>query len=125
MVLITNVRIYLKVRGAGGLFSGVYYWEFKAKEEGEIGVQIDMVVEYGNGIYDIVEYKFYNREYELTKEYAETMMNKMVMFRKYGLKRTQKWELKMVFLTSYGLVKNAAYNSLNISGELTIDDLLS
>jgi hypothetical protein len=31
----------------------------------------------------------------------------------------------MVFLTTYGLVKNAAYNSLNISGELGIDDLLS
>jgi len=49
------------------------------------------------------------------------MINKMVVFIKYGLKRTQKGELKMVFLTSYGLVKNTAYNSLNISGELTID----
>jgi len=52
------------------------------------------------------------------------MENKMLMFRKYGLKRTQKGELKMVFLTTYGLVRNAAYNSLNISAELTIDDLL-
>jgi len=124
MVVITNVRTYLKARGAGGLFSGVYYWESKAKEEGESGAQIDMVVEYGNGIYDIVECKFYNQEYELTKEYAKTMMNKMVMFRKYGLKRTQKGELKMVFLTTYGLARNAAYNSLNIAGELTIDALL-
>jgi hypothetical protein len=49
----------------------------------------------------------------------------MVMFRKHGLKRTQKGELKMVFLTSYGLARNAAYNSLNISGELTIDDLIN
>ena len=125
MVVITNVRTYLKARGAGGLLTGVYYWETKAKEEGETGAQIDMVVEYGNGIYDIVECKFYNKEYEISKEYAQTMINKMVMFRKHGLKRTQKGELKMVFLTSYGLVKNAAYNSLNISGELTIDDLLS
>jgi hypothetical protein len=49
----------------------------------------------------------------------------MVMFRKHGLKRTQKGELKMVFLTSYGLARNAAYNSLNISGELMIDDLIN
>jgi len=80
---------------------------------------------YGNGIYDIVECKFYNKEYEISKEYANNMLNKMRMFRKYGLKRTQKGELKMVFLTSYGLARNSAYNSLNISGELTIDDLLS
>ena len=125
MIVITNVRTYLNARGAGGLFSGVYYWESKAKEEGEIGAQIDMVVEYGNGIYDIVECKFYNKEYEISKEYADNMKNKIIMFRKHGLKRTQKGELKMVFLTTYGLVRNAAYNSLNISGELTIDDLFS
>jgi hypothetical protein len=124
MVVITNVKTYLNARGAGGLFSGVYYWESKAKTEDEIGAQIDMVVEYGNGIYDIVECKFYNQEYDISKEYAQNMKNKMVMFRKYGLKRTQKGELKMVFLTTYGLVRNSAYNSLNISGELTIDDLL-
>jgi hypothetical protein len=63
-------------------------------------------------------------EYEISKEYAYNMKNKMVMFRKHGLKRTQKGELKMVFLTTYGLVRNSAYNALNISGELTIDDLL-
>ncbi len=124
MVAITNVQTYLNARGAGGLFSGVYYWESKAKEEGETGAQIDMVVEYGNGIYDIVECKFYNKEYEISKEYANTMKNKMQMFRKYGLKRTQKGELKMVFLTTYGLARNAGYHSLNISGELLIDDLL-
>ena len=124
MVVITNVRTYLKARGAGGLFSGVYYWEHRAKEENETGTQVDMVVEYGNGIYDIVECKFYNKEYEITKEYAKNMQNKMLMFRKYGLKRTQKGELKMVFLTTYGLVRNKAFNSLNISGELTIDDLM-
>ncbi|NEW60934.1 AAA family ATPase [Sulfurovum sp. bin170] len=123
-VVITNVHSYLKARGAGGLFSGVYYWEYRAKEEDERGTQIDMVVEYGNGIYDIVECKYYNREYEITKDYAEVMRNKMVMFRKYGLKRTQKGELKMVFLTTYGLKKNSASNSLNIAGELTLDDLL-
>ena len=48
----------------------------------------------------------------------------MLMFRKHGLKRTQKGELKMVFLTTYGLVKNAGFHSLNISGELSIDDLI-
>ena len=83
-----------------------------------------MVVEYGNGIYDIVECKFYNSEYEISQEYAQNMKNKMLMFRKYGLKRTQKGELKMVFLTTYGLARNQAFHALNISGELTIDDLL-
>jgi hypothetical protein len=29
-------------------------------------------------------------EYEISKEYAYNMKNKMVMFRKHGLKRTQK-----------------------------------
>jgi len=123
MVAITNVRTYLDARGAGGVFNGVYYWEYRATDESEEGTQIDMVVEYGNGIYDIVECKFYNKEYEISKKYADNIRNKIAMFRKYGLKKSQKAELKMVFLTTYGVKRNAVFNSLNISAELIIDDL--
>ncbi|MBD3808507.1 MAG: hypothetical protein IE880_07315 [Epsilonproteobacteria bacterium] len=52
------------------------------------------------------------------------MKHKVAMFKEHGLKKSQKAELKMVFLTTYGVKRNATFNSLNIAAELTIDDLL-
>ncbi|HHH54199.1 MAG TPA: hypothetical protein ENK91_11105 [Bacteroidetes bacterium] len=122
MVSMINIPLYLKARGRSDFYSGVYYWQQEPKEEGERGAQIDMVVNYGNGIFDIVECKYYSDEYVITKEYAENLKNKMAMFRKYGLSRKRS-ELRLVFLTTYGLKPNAQFHNLNV-GSMVLDDLL-
>ena len=66
MVIITNIELYLRVRGLQGVFSGVYHWNHIAKDEDEQGTQIDLVVSYGNSMFDIVECKYYNDEYTIS-----------------------------------------------------------
>jgi len=122
MVVMTNIELYLRVRGLGGVFRGVSHWSHIAKNEEEQGAQIDMVVNYGNNIFDIVECKYYNDEYVISKEYAKRLKNKLAMFREYGLNSKQRAELRLVFVTSYGLKMNEAVHSLNIS-RVGLDDL--
>ena len=122
MVIITNIELYLRVRGLQGVFSGVYHWSYIAKDEDEQGTQIDLVVSYGNSMFDIVECKYYNDEYTISKEYGNNLKNKLKIFRKYGLNSKQKAELRLVLLTSYGVKMNIEAHALNIS-RVVLDEL--
>lgn len=72
-----------------------------------------MVVSYTDGLYDIVECKYYNKEFTITKSYEENLKHKLEMFKKYALTK-KKYELRLVFLTVYGVKMNAVSNGLNI-----------
>ena len=122
IVAMINIELYLKARGSLGFFSGVYHWQHIAKNDEEQGAEIDMVVNYGNSIFDIVECKYYSDEYLISKEYANRLKNKLKMFRAYGVKSKQKAELRLVFLSSYGVKMNAEAHSLNVSNIL-LDEL--
>jgi len=123
IVSMINIELYLKARGRSDFFSGVYYWKHSAKNEDEKGTQIDMVVNYGNKIFDIVECKYYNDEYVISSEYGKNLKNKLAMFRKYGLGTKQKGQLSLVFLTSYGVKLNAVAHGLNFKS-IVLDDLI-
>ncbi len=65
---------------------------------------IDILIEYTNNVYEIVECKFYNNdEFEITDKYKKNILNKINIFSKYGTKG--KFELKFAMLTSYGCKK--------------------
>jgi hypothetical protein len=122
IVAMINIQLYLKARGRSSFYSGVYHWQRRAESKDEIGTQIDMVINYGNGIFDIVECKYYSDEYIISKEYATKLKNKISMFRKYGVGQ-KKSELRLVFLTSYGVKNNAQFHSLNVDS-VVLDELL-
>ena len=121
-VAITNIELYLKVRGLQGIFSGVSHWQHIAKNQNEKGTQIDMIINYGDIMFDIVECKYYNDEYIISKEYGLNLKNKLKMFRKYGIGSKQKAELRLVFLTPYGVKMNAEAHGLNITN-IVLDEL--
>lgn len=121
-VCLTNIEAYLCARSTKGLAKSYGYWAAKASELEDTGAQIDILVEYQNDVYDIVECKFYNSEFEITKKYKEDVLNKIEQFKKH-ISSTKKYDIKLVFLTSYGCKKNQHYNALNISADLTIEDL--
>lgn len=123
-VCLINIHLYLKARGMQGIVLGAYYWNYKDEENMGNGVQIDIVVEYQNGIYDIVECKYYSDEYIITANYAKKLKNKMIQFRKHGLKGRKKSELKLIMLTSDGSKINQHYNSLNISHDIKLSDIV-
>jgi len=123
-VIISNMNLYLKARGMSGTTAKYGYWNTDAKASGEIGAQIDMVVDYGNSQYDIVECKYYKDLFEISKKYKEELENKLLMFRRYGLRNKKSAELRLVFVTSEGVKANSHYHSLNIES-IEIEDLIS
>ncbi len=124
-VLMINLPIYLKARGIQGVVKGAYYWNYKDSTNSGNGAQVDLVVEYANGIYDIIECKYYNDEFQISADYAKKLKNKLVQFRTHGLNGRKKSELKLVMLTTYGCKKNREYNGLNISADITLEDLIN
>jgi len=125
-VMMINIELYLQKRGLSALYKNVTYWQYIANPdmEDDKGAQIDMVIEYENNIYDIVECKYYNDEFTITKEYADNLRNKVAKFKEYGIKQKTRYDLKLVMLTTYGTKKNSYFNALNISSDITLSDLL-
>jgi len=116
-----NIDLYLQTRMTKGLAKSYGYWSFAGNDE-NAGAQIDFIVEYENSVYDIVECKFTNSEFIITKEVKENLLHKIEMFKKYALKG--KYDIKLILLTSYGCEKNSHYNSLNIAGNIRLHDML-
>lgn len=116
---------YLHARGIAGVGALAYYWNYKPDAgQDESGTQIDLVVERENNTYDIVECKYYNAEFEITKTYADNIRNKVETFKRHGM-RGKQFDIKVVILTTYGTKMNKHYNALGISKNMTIGDLFS
>jgi hypothetical protein len=120
VLCLVNIDLYLKARMTKGFAKSYGYWNFTGNDE-DGGAQIDFIVEYENSVYDIVECKFYNKEFTISKEYKSNILHKIDMFKKYALKG--KYDTKLVMLTSYGCEKNSHYNALNISGNIKLNEL--
>jgi hypothetical protein len=124
LISIINIDAYLKIRGLSGVYKSVRYWRYIPQNSDEKGAQIDMLVEYKNNLYDIVECKFLNREFIIDNQEAEKIKNRVEMFKKYGIKSKSKYDIKLILLTSYGAKINRYYNSLNIADSIRLDELI-
>ena len=124
-VCIANIELYLKQRGLAAALKSVGYWNYQADSEIEDdrGAQIDILIEYTNNTYDIVECKYYNSEFSIDKEYANNLLNKKSKFIEHAI-RHKKYDLKMVMLTTYGTKINQYYNQVNISQNVTLEDII-
>jgi len=124
IVLINNIELFLDYRGLSGIFKNIGYWHYIAKNDDEKGAQIDIVVEYQNNIYDIIECKYYDNEIILSKDDVDNINNKIEKFKQYGIRVKNRYDLKFNFITTYGCKINSAYNNLNIANDITLDILL-
>jgi len=123
-IIFSNIELYLHARSSKAHYQSVHYWEYRAKKSEESGTQIDMVVEYKNGLFDIVECKYYSDEFVITKSYEKNLRNKLKQFRAYALSKQTKSELKLVMLTSFGCKKNSYYHGLNVADNIMLNDLM-
>ena len=123
-VILSNMHLYLKAKGMSGTHATYGYWSSVARDKGESGVQIDIVVDYGNNQFDIVECKYYEGEFEITKKYKENLENKLLMFRKYGIQKKSRAELRLVFVTAEGVKPNNNFHQLNVES-IVLGDLIS
>ena len=126
IICLTNIELYLNARGLSATFKNASYWSYKNTDKsikGDKGAQIDILIEYENDMYDIVECKYYNKQFEISTDYKKNLQNKKDMFIKYGIKK-KKFDLKLIMLTTYGTLKNSSYNDLPVFKDITLDELL-
>lgn len=82
------------------------------------GAQIDLVIDRGDKTINLCEMKFTDKEFVITAEYAQRLLNRRETFRAVtGTKKT----LQLTMVTAAGLVHNAGWQQ--VQNEVTGDDL--
>ncbi len=107
-----------KALGINGIITNEYTWQYKGCTN-EQGVQIDLVIDRTDNCINLLELKFYNQPYQITKSYAEQLRQKVSVFR--NKTRTKK-NIFITFLTPFGVINNKYYLSI-VTNQLTIEDL--
>ncbi len=121
VLCISNIHLYLQARGIKQHIKHMGYWSYIAQNKAEKGAQIDILIEYENHTYDIVECKYYNKEFTINKDYADNLENKIDKFKETI--KTKKYDLKLVMLSAYG-TKDNAYSKGLVNQDITLSDIL-
>lgn len=108
--------------GISGILSNVYAWScrpFTDRNGTEWkGAQIDLIIDRSDHVMNLCEMKYTQGEYVIEKDYAQTLRDRMELFRR--MQKTTK-NLRCTFITVYG-VKPNKYSGI-IDHQLTLDDL--
>jgi len=98
-----------------GIQSLVSAWR---SENSMPAAQIDLVINRKDGIINLLEIKFSNLKYVITKSYEENLMNKIAAFK---AETQTKKAVHLLMLTTHGITKNK-YSEI-IQKELILNDL--
>ncbi len=101
-----------------GIQSSQSSW-YKAGNQQEDGVQIDLLIDRADQCINICEIKFSNKPFVIEKKYAESLEKRIMAFRQQTATRKN---LMMTFITTYGVQDNA-YKTQLVDNELTMDAL--
>lgn len=83
------------------------------------GAQIDSLIDRNDNVINLIEVKFYNTEFTISKEYALRLRDKMRIFA--DTTKTKK-QLLITMMTTFGLKENTHSIGL-VTGNLTMEDL--
>ena len=84
------------------------------------GAQIDMLIERADRVVNIIEMKFSKDKYQITKDYASILRNKLA---RYGEQNPKKI-LFLTMITSYGIFENK-YSMDLVQNQLELKQLFS
>jgi uncharacterized protein len=107
-----------KTLGISGVTTKVSSWKFVGNAEMP-GAQIDLVIDRKDGIINLCEAKFTNKEFVLSKEYTTKLRQKRAIF-EYATKT--KKAVVTSLLSTYPAIKNEYYLE-EIHSEIVLDDL--
>jgi AAA+ ATPase superfamily predicted ATPase len=110
-----HVKEIKEALSIAGIQSLVSSWR---SEKSSPGAQIDLIISRKDEIINLVEIKFSNMKYVITKSYEENLKNKMAAFKTET--KTRK-AVHLLMLTTYGLTKNR-YSEI-AQKELVLNDL--
>ncbi|CAA6821645.1 MAG: Archaeal ATPase, fused to C-terminal DUF234 domain [uncultured Sulfurovum sp.] len=95
--------------GIAGVYTQTYYWQSRGDEKKK-GTQIDMLIERADKTVMVVEIKYYNQEFSISKDYADNLRVKVESFREEDKSHNS---IMLVMLTTYGIKKNSYSNMVN------------
>ncbi|MCL2329206.1 MAG: AAA family ATPase [Bacteroidetes bacterium] len=100
MLALQHTAEIKKALGISGIQSAVSAWRSKISEK---AAQIDLVIRRKDGIINIVEIKYCNEKFTITKNYEENLRNKISAFKAEIPARNA---VHLVLLTTFGLNRN-------------------
>lgn len=106
-----------KALGISGVHTQTYYWSDLGSDDHK-GTQIDMLIQRADKTVMVVEIKYYNQPFTISKSYAENLRYKIERFRQKDKKHNS---IMLVMLTTYGL--NTNQHSSIVNKEITMDVL--
>jgi hypothetical protein len=107
-----------KALGISGIHSVSSTFYHKGTSDTE-STQIDLLIDRKDRAINLVEIKFYNEPFAITKSYAENLRNKQSVFK--AVTNTTK-QLFTTFISTFGL-KNNQHSLGLVAQSLTLDDL--
>ena len=121
-VCLLHIPQIKKKLGISGIQTDVSSWFAKPYTDSDgtkwPGGQIDLLIDRRDGVIDLCEMKFSDKEYVITKDYDKELGDRMAVFRHHS--KTRK-ALHLTMVTSFGVAHNAYWN--NIQSEVVMDDL--
>ena len=117
IVVLQHAAEIKKALSIAGIQSAISAWR---SEYSKPAAQIDLVIKRKDGIINVLEIKYNNRKYTITKDYEENLRNKIAAFKAETHSRQA---VHLVMVTTFGLNKNK-YAEI-AQKELTIEDLFN
>jgi len=114
-VCMAHVRQIKSALGISGVSTALSSWRSKQSDP---GAQIDLILDRADGVINLCEIKYANKQFLLNKTYDLELREKVESFRE-ETKTTKALHLTM--LTTFGLKRNIY--SENIQSEIALDDL--
>ena len=117
-ICFTHLTQIKKALGISGIYSlsSSFYKKGTSTEE---GTQIDLLIDRKDDVINLLEVKFYNKPFTLTKEYAQKLQKKQAIFEETTQTRKQ---IFITLITTFGLKSNTHSLGL-IHPSLMLEDL--
>ena len=115
------IKHLIQIKKSLGI-AGVYSTSSSFLKKGttnEKGTQVDLLLDRKDGVINLFEMKFYNKEFVISKSYAQTLKDKMDIFE---TTTNSKKQLFWTLVTTFGLKQNEHSLGL-VDSVLTLDDL--
>ena len=117
MLALQNIVEIKKALGISGIQSSVAAWR---SETSAPAAQIDLVINRKDGIINLLEIKYCNKQFSISKDYEENLQNKILAFKtETGTRKA----VHLLMFTTFGLNKNK-YSGI-VQKELTLADLFN
>ncbi len=107
-----------KALGINGIISNEYSWISKGNSSNK-GTQIDFIIDRNDNCINILELKFHDSVFDMSKTYANQLQERLSIFKQ---KTKLRKNIFITLLTAKGSNKNEHYLNI-ITNELTINDL--